>query len=386
MSFVESILIPKSSFLDIKEKLNNKNKKNNNNVVVNTSTPKKTRKKKKKTTTTNDDNKINEDVKNRLEFAKRIYKKQTRQQKNFGQKPTHVGYKPEYDILRFFPKDESYVVFRIMKIIWENKSIINYDMDTYELTIKGKFYPNSSLVDILSYLIGIQQDKYLTSRHLWASNEKNIIIPEASYEFVQALTEVLHLENIKQLTQYFPGLDKQNVHSIIVNKDNIQDDDAFLHLIGKPRSIQSIKRYHPHTKEDEEMYIKDLFETPKPSTSKASTSKSYSFSTLKKIRDQAKKKLFTDDYDEELDDQEEEDELRKDEEDDDDLEEADEEEREAEEEEKRWGDDDDDDDGGGGFKSARASPTVLEQINDEYQRTKRKRKKPDRYTPSKYKK
>ncbi len=27
MSFVESILIPKSSFLDIKEKLNNKNKK-----------------------------------------------------------------------------------------------------------------------------------------------------------------------------------------------------------------------------------------------------------------------------------------------------------------------------------------------------------------------
>ena len=371
MSFKESILIPKAVFLDLKEKL----EKGEVGGGEEKKKKKKSTPKKKKAKTTEENKKKKKSKISDADLIK-YYRKLNKGDKIESKKDATEFlsvFKPEYEILKNFPKEEHHVIFRIMKIVWENSDIIKYNPKSFEVTIHGFFYSNSHLIEILSYLIGMSQERYLTSRRVY-STHLNIIVPEASYPFIKALANILRID-VLDIDQYILGIDKIRKENILRAENRISYDSRWAKLTGRKThpDLNLSKFYHPSeliTPTSQE-YL---------SSSKRRRRRNLLSSSFKK--NLYKEEDFQEDESAENDDSSNEEDSEVEEE------EEEEEEKEEDEEEEERGED------GDFFTPATAAAVrnegknIYEQIEDESQKqrkSERQRKKPEKYSPSTYK-
>jgi hypothetical protein len=91
----------------------------------------------------------------------------------------------EQDLLTMFPPETQFKVKRLLLLLRRHSNLVTWDPKTYELTIFGKHYPKSNIIDIISYLLGMNvQGK-------WMSEDEEHNFPRQTNTFVQVLQKAL---------------------------------------------------------------------------------------------------------------------------------------------------------------------------------------------------
>lgn len=167
MSYKESFLIPKSSFLTITNKKQARKKKNNDEDHKKASIKKRAHFPKKKKQLASDTNahKLKADQPaigllkkrsrlNRLSKARneRLFRKEMIARNQ----TVSAGYNPEDErksFFHFFPREDHHIIHRVLDILSKYSDKISWDSKSYEVTFSGKFYPETSLIDMLNFLL-----------------------------------------------------------------------------------------------------------------------------------------------------------------------------------------------------------------------------------------
>jgi hypothetical protein len=91
----------------------------------------------------------------------------------------------EQDLLSMFPPETQFKVKRLLLLLRKHSNLVTWDPKTYELTIFGKHYPKSNIIDIISYLLGMNvQGK-------WMSEDEEHNFPRQTNTFVRVLQKAL---------------------------------------------------------------------------------------------------------------------------------------------------------------------------------------------------
>jgi len=124
--------------------------------------------------------------KDNLEFLSYIQKK--RQQMNNSEKPTglltsavgnhtdltkpiavmHTEKDDTEKLDKFFPPDDRFKVYRILSILKNQSHDFKWDPKSFEITLNGEFLPGSNIIDIISYLLGLNADR-------WSSEDPSLL-------------------------------------------------------------------------------------------------------------------------------------------------------------------------------------------------------------------
>ena len=122
----------------------------------------------------------------------------------------------EETILKMFPIHSQHKVYRLLKLIKKHKSLINWDPETYELNIFGKHYPDSNIVDIMAYLIGMGQKgskyPYLTDKFL-------NVLQNTFGEDIYGVGGMMGTGNLGELAKYTGGKNKEELKEQIKHEE-----------------------------------------------------------------------------------------------------------------------------------------------------------------------
>jgi hypothetical protein len=233
MSYKESFLIPKSTFISLEEKIK---------------VPK------KKATTKREKSPIN----NKIKSLKEVYKKQRGNKQVVNELKNN---KPETSIIpgnisKLFPREDQFTVWRIVDVI--NKSDkISVNPDTFELTIKGTFYGQSNLVDILSYFLG-NADQFLSAdpnNEVVTAPGFKIQVPRAALPFALTLSEILKVPT-HSLKSFFRTFDSNRFDKVVaeLSEKNIKAIEK--EFINKKRLSEYEQQVEEGIKEYEKAKVK----------------------------------------------------------------------------------------------------------------------------------
>jgi len=145
-----------------------------------------------------------------------------------------------YSILKFFPKNTQYIVFRILNLMDKHSTILSYDSDDFEIIVKSQKIKNSNIIDILTFLLGMNV-KYFTTSKKYKYRSKTLIreklleniIPEGAIEFVEKLAEILKIDNILLISDYIPEIKRKRL--LVLDEARIafrSDDQTYSTLLG----------------------------------------------------------------------------------------------------------------------------------------------------------
>ena len=117
-------------------------------------------------------------------------------------------------ILKMFPQTETFKLERIFFYIRQQPGLIGWNPQTLELIAFKKICPGSNIVEILSYLIGMNTRSYVSeNKHL--REIQGISIPKDTETFLQAFQHLL-------------GLSRKNLaESNILDRQRVQEVETF---------------------------------------------------------------------------------------------------------------------------------------------------------------
>ena len=94
-------------------------------------------------------------------------------------------------LINMFPPEYSYKINRILHYMEQNPNILTYNPKTMELIAFNRTYPESNIVEILSYLTGMNNHKTWVSENEYMYSVAGVHIPKDSEVFMQALQHIL---------------------------------------------------------------------------------------------------------------------------------------------------------------------------------------------------
>ena len=100
------------------------------------------------------------------------------------------------NIIKMFPQSDKYKLERILFLIKQKPGVLEWDPQTLELIAFNKIYPRSNIIEILSYLIGMAKQGYVSENH-YMKELHNRSIPQDTEIFLQAFEHILGMSNTK---------------------------------------------------------------------------------------------------------------------------------------------------------------------------------------------
>ena len=94
-------------------------------------------------------------------------------------------------IAHMFPPEFIFKVNRLLYYIGTRPKILSWDPQTMEMIAFNKIYPNSNIIEIISYLIGLQSPNWVTENEFIATLSSKDTIPQDTEIFLQALQNIL---------------------------------------------------------------------------------------------------------------------------------------------------------------------------------------------------
>ena len=170
----------------------------------------------------------------------------------------------EQDLVKLFPPDVRFKVYRILNEIRTRPDIISWEPFTHEMIAFQKLCPGSNIIDIISFFIGMSTRAYSSENELLSSFGKNRddkSIPLDAELFLQGMQEILGREkDLKNFTIMFDRervvlieslFERQNARGIISRfyEEEKKKDQKFMESI--PVDIERKKRHKESLKETE---------------------------------------------------------------------------------------------------------------------------------------
>ena len=123
-------------------------------------------------------------------------------------------------IVKYFPKDEHYSVFRILRVIKKLYDKIQINLENYELTLNGEIIVGSNVIDIISFLLGINLSHY-SSQIKFGKQWNPIHIPKGTLTFCKILSIYTNVP-IERLHEHFPGMSSKNLALLVNRKADVE--------------------------------------------------------------------------------------------------------------------------------------------------------------------
>lgn len=241
MSYKESVLIPKSSFITISKKPNDSEKKSRKRKA---SPPPKLKKVKKRKPLSNTMTEARKSRANKRKATINTLKKRSRLNKLSKERSERLlarAIKPNEGLVsasttiaedrkslyRFFPRQDHHIIHRVMDILSKYSDRITWDNKSYEVTFSGKFYPETSLIDMLNYL--------LDNGSSFRTEEGESHIPKEIEKLLAIFKDYFDIKTLKVLPNYIP-FDATRVNKVVEYRI-LKNSQTFRKTVGK-----SVKR------------------------------------------------------------------------------------------------------------------------------------------------
>ena len=144
---------------------------------------------------------------------------------NSGVKAGGVG----SDLVKLFPSESRFKVYRILRDIEKNPEVIQWNPQTLELITFGEEHPNSNIIDIISYLIGMNTQAYVSeNKFVSAFTDGQVSMPLGTEHFLQGLQHILGAHNnLAKFTIMFDPRRVGMVKEIFENQHLADEIDDF---------------------------------------------------------------------------------------------------------------------------------------------------------------
>ena len=127
-------------------------------------------------------------------------------------------------LAKLFPPENRFKVYRLLSEIDKHPDIVRWDPNTLELITFGQQHPKSNIVDIISYLIGMNSQAYI-SENKYVSDYTNgqVTMPLDTENFIQSLQHILG--GRKDLGKFTIMLDPRRVGVVkeLFEKEKMRD-------------------------------------------------------------------------------------------------------------------------------------------------------------------
>ena len=216
MSYKESFLIPKSAFLTVtkqqeRKKINDDDrKKRSTKKKQEAHFPNKRKRGRKQLTSDTSAHKLKPDHQrkgafstlkkrsrlNRLSKARneRLFRKAMIDNSPSVSAGTTNPTDERKSFFHFFPREDHHIIHRVLDILSKYSDKISWDAKSYEVTFSGKFYPETSLIDMLNFLL----DNGVSFR----SEEENSRIPKHIEKLLDIFKDYFNIRDINLLPNY----------------------------------------------------------------------------------------------------------------------------------------------------------------------------------------